>query len=107
MRTGLRLNVAVVFLVLVSAAIVFGNPRIGSATNGDSSGQSSGPGAAYNVVIPGAAPFRPPFADNSFHDHVSVERNAAERGNWRSIVYDWRREQQACLVGDTDGDLQY
>ena len=84
MRTGLRLNAAVVIVFfVVSTLTVFGNPRIGSATNEDSSDQSSGSSGAASAEIQGAAPFRPPFADNRSHDHVSVERNSAERANWQ------------------------
>lgn len=84
MRTGLRLSAAVVFVFfVVSTLTVFGSPRIGSATSEDPTDQSSGSSGVSSAEIQGAAPFRAPFADNSFHDHVSVERNSAERANWQ------------------------
>ena len=81
--TRMHLAIAVTILIAVSLWSVAGKARIGSATTGDSVAQSSGLSAAYNAEIPGAAPFRPPYADDSYHDHVSVERNSTERNNWQ------------------------
>lgn len=78
-RTGLAITVAAVITLAVASTA---SHAVSSASD-SASIDSPDPNSTSNAAIPGTAPFRPPFADNSYHDHVSVERNAAERGNWQ------------------------
>lgn len=84
----LRDHPIVVFTVLLATAAVFvavALAETGLATS-TSKGPASRPASAdrtYRTEILGAAPFRAPFADDSFHDHVSIESNPADRANWQ------------------------
>ena len=66
-----RGRLLVAFIVFLATAVVLVTVAVAET------------GLATSVEIVGAAPFRAPFADDSFHDHVSIESNPADRANWQ------------------------
>lgn len=82
-QAGLRLGRGIVAVLAFTAAATATLPYAASAASDSVNVNSPDSDAAYNATIPGAAPFRKPFADNSIHNHVSVETNAVELANWQ------------------------